>query len=129
MCGIAGFTGPGPEARDVLAKVRREREDLRRERLRLRMDHVQRAHRHLVIGEHAHDAPRGELGPRDERWKRADAEAKGYRFSDEEEIVPAQTRPHHELRGALRARDRELVRVAWVEADRVVVVEVLQTLR
>ena len=68
----------------MLSEVRCERADLRRERVRLRIDHVQRAQRHLIVGEHAHHAPRGELVPRDEPRKRADAEARNDRFSDEE---------------------------------------------
>lgn len=68
----------------MLSKVRRERADLWRERLRLRIDHVHRAQRHLVLRKHAHRTPHGELVPRNEPRKGADAETRDDRFSNEE---------------------------------------------
>ncbi len=87
----------------MLAEVPCERVDLRWERLRRRIDHVQVAQHHLVIGKHAHRAARGDLVRRNEPRKRADTETRDDRLSDEEEIVPTDARSELELRGPLRA--------------------------
>lgn len=117
--------GPPPhlsrrrQSRNVLEQVRAEFDELGWGGFRGGVNQVGGAASGAVVGEDTGDAAGVELGPREKPWQETDADSRGERLAQKEEVVAGSAGLHGDFDDAFGAFESEAV-AAGIEDDMIV---------